>query len=111
MRSYLGKRIQVIIDRPLGSNHPEHGYLYPINYGYIPNTIAGDGEPIDAYIIGVDEPIQRFEGRVLAWVHRFNDVEDKLVVAPIDGLNYTKKEIEALIHFQEQFFQIEVNLL
>ncbi|MBQ9299025.1 MAG: hypothetical protein IJ214_00790 [Clostridia bacterium] len=37
--------VHVVIDRPLGSRHPEHPDLvYPVNYGYIPGLPAGDGE-------------------------------------------------------------------
>ena len=43
MKTYLGKEVKVIIDRPLGSCHPKFDMIYPINYGYIPNTVAGDG--------------------------------------------------------------------
>ena len=41
---YIGKIIGVKIDRELGSKHPKHGFIYPVNYGFVPNTISGDGE-------------------------------------------------------------------
>jgi inorganic pyrophosphatase len=44
--------VKVIVDRPLVSRHPEHGFIYPVNYGYIPGTLTGDGEEIDTYILG-----------------------------------------------------------
>ena len=47
--NYLGQTVSVVMDRPLGSKHPKHGFIYPVNYGYIPNTISGDGEELDAY--------------------------------------------------------------
>ena len=40
---YIGKTINVKIDRPFGSKHPKHGFIYPVNYGYIPNTISEIG--------------------------------------------------------------------
>jgi len=44
VHNYLNRKIKVIVDRPLGSMHPEHEIFYPLNYGYIPNTISGDGK-------------------------------------------------------------------
>jgi len=53
MRHYLGKLISVHIDRPIGSIHPKRWYIYPVNYGYIPDTLNADGEEIDAYVLGI----------------------------------------------------------
>ncbi len=80
---------------------------YPINYGYIKGIIAPDGEEQEAYILGVDEPVKEFTGRIIAIIHRSNDVEEKWVVAP-DGVTFTKDEIMNAVHFQEQYFQSEV---
>lgn len=104
----LGKTVKVIIDRPLGSYHPAHKDIYyPINYGYIEGIIANDLEEQDAYILGINKPLKEFEGKVIAIIHRLNDVEDKLVVAPINE-TYTKEEINKLVNFQEQYFEIEI---
>lgn len=107
MREYINKKVKVIVDRPLASKHPEHEIYYPINYGYIPDTIAGDGEEIDVYIIGEFKPLKEYEGMVVAIIKRYDDVEDKLVVAKcID--KYSKSQIEALVEFQERFFNSEI---
>ncbi|MBL4931785.1 inorganic diphosphatase [Clostridium paridis] len=104
MESYLGKSVKVKIDRPLGSKHPEHNFIYSLNYGFIPNTISGDGEEIDVYIIGEFEPLETYEGYVVAIIKRANDIEDKLVVCK--ELNkYNKEQIKALVEFQERFFE------
>ena len=90
--------------------HPEHRDLYyPINYGYIKGTLAGDGEEMDAYVLGVGQPVKEFAGRVIAIVHRKNDVEDKLVVAP-DGVFFSKEDILKLTFFQEQYFDTEIEI-
>ena len=108
MKQLLGTAVRVIIDRPLGSYHPKHPDIYyPINYGYIPNTMAGDGEPVDAYVLGIDEPVNEFNGLVIAVIRRFDDVEDKLVVAPSGSL-YTEEEIARAVRFQEQYFHSEI---
>lgn len=107
MNNYLGKKINVVIDRPLGSKHPELGFIYSINYGYIPNTVSGDGEEIDAYVIGEFELLQTFNGYVVAIIHRLNDNEDKLVVCK-ERDKYSVEQIKALTEFQEKFFQSEI---
>lgn len=103
-KDYLRKDVVVKIDRQLGTNHPKHGFMYMLNYGYIPNTISGDGEELDAYIVGAFEPIEEFEGHVIAIIHRTNDYDDKLIVAP-KGVDYSDDAIRALTEFQERFFK------
>ncbi len=109
LKKYLGKKVKVKIDRAMGKPHPEFGWKYPVNYGFIPETKAGDGEEIDAYILGVKKPLEEFEGRVVAVVHRLNDNEEKLVVAPKD-FKLTKKEIKNKIHFQEKWFKSKIKM-
>ena len=104
----LGKIVKVIIDRPLGSYHPNHNNIYyPINYGYIPEVIANDGEEQDAYILGVNLPLKEFTGKVIAIIHRFDDVEEKWVVAP-EKMTFSKEEIEEKVAFQEKYFKNEI---
>ena len=103
--------VTVIIDRPMGTYHPNHSDLYyPINYGYIPGTLAPDGEEQDAYLLGVEEPVDTFTGRIIALIHREDDVEDKWVVAP-EGMTFTQEQIRSAVHFQEQFFRSSIRLL
>ena len=104
---YIGKTITAKIDRPFGIKHPKHGFIYPVNYGYIPNTISGDGEELDCYILGVFEPIKEFKGKCIALIHRTNDNDDKLILVP-EGKNYTNEQIKALTEFQEQYFESEI---
>lgn len=104
----LGQIVKIIVDRPLGSRHPEYPALYyPINYGFIPGTLASDGEEQDAYLLGVDYPVTEYIGKVIAVIRRADDVEEKWVVAP-EGLSFSKDEIEKQTYFQEQFFHTEI---
>lgn len=108
LKQLLGESVTVIIDRPLGTTHPNHNdIIYPVNYGYIENIFAGDGEEQDAYILGVDEKLNIFKGTVIAIIHRNDDVEDKLVVAP-NNMKFTSKEIMEKVNFQEQYFNTEI---
>ena len=103
-KDFIGKKINVTVDRPLGSKHPNWDYLYLTNYGYIPNTISGDGEELDAYILGVFEPLESFEGICIAVLHRLNEDDDKLIIVP-EGKNYTDEQIDCLTEFQEKYFE------
>lgn len=106
----LGKVVKVVVDRPLGTYHPKYKDLfYSVNYGYVEGIIAADGEEQDAYILGVNEPIKEFTGKVIAVIHRFDDVEEKLVVVPTD-VYLTKEEIMRQVYFQERFFKIEIRM-
>lgn len=104
----IGKIVSGKIDRPLGTVHPRVKTLvYPVNYGYVEGVIAGDGAEQDVYYLGEDKPVSEFKGRIVAVIHRFNDVEDKWVVAK-DGCVFSKEEIEKAVEFQERFFDSEV---
>lgn len=110
MDEALGKIVTVTVDRPLGSYHPKHKNLYyPINYGYIDGLTAPDNSYQDAYILGVQDPIKEFRGRVIAIIHREDDVEEKWVVAKDDD-KYTKEEIKQQTNFVEQFFKSSIRM-
>lgn len=101
---YLGKEVTVEIDRQLGTKHPKHGFVYMLNYGFIPNTVSGDGEELDAYLLGEFDPVEKSSGKVIAIIHRTNDDDDKLIVSK-DGKEYSDDTIRALTEFQERFFE------
>lgn len=109
--SYLGKTVGIVIDRPIGSVHPKHEDLvYPINYGFIPGVYCGDGKELDVYLMGLTVPVKECNAKIIAVVHRHNDVEDKLVASP-GNMRFTKNEIEAAVRFQEQYFESEIEVL
>ncbi len=101
--TFLGKRVFAKIDRPLGSKHPEWDIIYPLNYGYIPGIFSPDGEELDAYILGIFEPLEYFTGRCIAIIQRLDDLDDKLVLAP-ETVVLSDAEIASLAYFQERFF-------
>lgn len=102
--SYLDQKVNVIIDRPLGSKHPKYGFTYEVNYGYIPNTKSPDGEELDVYVLGADKPIDKITGICIAVIHRTNDNDDKLIITP-NGEDFSDKKIEEFIEFQEKWFK------
>ena len=101
IRQHLGKPVHVVVDRPVGYDH--HGILYPVNYGFLPGLLAGDEEDQDVYILGVDIPLEEFDGVVIGAALRADDVEDKLIAAPA-GMTFTRKQIAEAVFFQEQYF-------
>ena len=106
----IGSIVRVIVDRPLGTFHPKHKDIYySVNYGYIPDVLAPDGEEQDAYILGINKPVKEFIGRVIAIIHRFDDVEEKWVIAP-EGTSFAKDEIMRQVAFQEQYFRTEIRM-
>ena len=106
-KDFLGQITHVVIDRPLGSKHPKYDFIYPVNYGYVPNTISGDGEELDCYVLGVFEPIETFTGKCIAIIHRINDNDDKLIIVP-ECTDYSDDQIRALTEFQERFFESKI---
>jgi len=103
-KQFLGQVVRIEIDRPLGSRHPRWGFVYPVNYGFVPGTPAPDGDDLDAYLLGVFEPVDAYTGRCIAVIHRLDDDDDKLVVVPPEK-GYTDDQIVALTEFQERFFR------
>lgn len=112
VKSYLGKIVKIKIDRPMGYIHKKETYslTYPINYGFIPDVLGGDGEELDVYLLSVNEPVTEYECEIIAIVHRHNDIEDKLVGVPI-GTKLSKQKIENEINFQEQYYDTEIEVL
>ncbi len=112
VKSYLGKTVTIKIDRPVGYIHKKENYSlnYPINYGFIPDVFGGDGEELDVYLLGVDEPVEEYEVRIIGIAHRENDVEDKLIAAPA-GVLFTEEEARQAIDFQERYYDTHIEMI
>lgn len=106
--AFLGKIVKIKIDRPLGSKHPKHNLIYEVNYGFVPDTKAPDGEEIDAYLLGVDELVDEFIGKCIAVIRRLNEDDDKLVLVPENSKEMTDEEIIEAVNFQEKWFNSKV---
>ncbi|GAB3626391.1 inorganic pyrophosphatase [Pandoraea terrae] len=107
----------LVVDRFIGT-----GMRYPANYGFIPRTLAGDGDPVDALVV---TPFPLLAGSVVrcraVGMLKMTDesgVDAKLVVVPIDKIcpmtahiqslddvpGYLKDQIK---HFFEQYKALE----
>ncbi len=106
-KQFLNKQVEIIMDRPLGSKHPKHGFTYEANYGYVEGVKAPDGEELDAYYLEIQEPVEKAEGVCIAIAHRKDNDDDKLIVVP-EGTKMSNEQIMAAIHFQEQWFNTEI---
>lgn len=105
---YLDKVVEVKIDRPIGSSHPDYpNHIYLVNYGYVPNTISGDGEELDCYVLGEYKPLKEYRGKCIAIIHRLDDNDDKLIIAP-ENKTFTNNEIKLLTDFQEKFYTSKI---
>jgi inorganic pyrophosphatase len=104
---YIGQTVTVTMDRPMGSVHPEWGFTYSVNYGFVDGTLAPDGGAVDAYVLGVFEPLSTFTGDCIAVIRRKNDDDDKLVVVPC-GQVFPDNEIRKITYFQEQYFKSKI---
>lgn len=101
---YIGQIVKVKIDRPKGSKHPKYGFEYLVNYGYVPYTKSQDGEELDAYVLGFDEPLDEFVGRCIGVIRRIDDNDDKLIVVH-EAIDLADEQIEEEIEFQEKWFK------
>jgi inorganic pyrophosphatase len=107
-KQFLGKEVEIIFDRPIGSRHPKHGFAYEVNYGYLKGVKAPDGENLDAYFLGTDQILQKAKGIVKAIIHRLDDDDDKLVVIPGE-IEMSDHEIEKAVDFQEKWFKQQID--
>ena len=109
IREYLGKTVDIVIDRPIGFHHVTKGIHlhYTVNYGYLPGVLGGDGEEQDVYVLGVKEPLETFRGKIIAVIRRRDDNEDKFVAAP-EGMEFHQGQIMEQIHFVEKYFDSRI---
>lgn len=99
--------VDVQIEIPLGSNikyeydHNTHELrvdrvlhspvIYFFNYGYIPNTLSGDGDPLDAIVLCKESlmPTCLVRCKMLGVLHTTDESgeDDKVILVPIDKVD------------------------
>ncbi|MBC1469776.1 inorganic pyrophosphatase [Listeria welshimeri] len=104
-------KLKVTVDRPIGYTD-KFGNVYPLNYGFVEGVIGGDGEEQDVYILSrkISEPLETFEGELIAIITRKDDVEEKWIVAPPTE-HFSVEEMKEKVHFIEQYFDSEIELI
>lgn len=77
-------------------------FKYPFNYGFIPDTLSEDKDPIDAVVLMDDElvPGCRIRCKILGYLDTMDDAgnDPKLIVCPIDKIDPTWKNVDGLFN-------------
>lgn len=107
----------VFVDRFMGTS-----MRYPLNYGYVPHTVAGDGDPVDVLVV---TPFPLLPGVVIrcrpVGVLKMEDesgVDAKVVAVPVSKLTplYDKVQttddlpellMKQTVHFFEHYKDLE----
>ncbi|MCR5516757.1 MAG: NUDIX hydrolase [Lachnospira sp.] len=100
--------VTVKIDHPLGSTDEDNpSIVYPINCGYVERDceIGQNGEfsRQEAYVLGVDVPLDEFTGVLTAVARRKDDANSVWLVVP-ENIHYTRQQLEEMIYFSEQYY-------
>jgi inorganic pyrophosphatase len=73
---------------------------YPFNYGFIPNTISEDGDPLDVVVLMEDDLIPgcMIKCKILGYLDTKDDSgnDPKLIVCPIDKIDPRWKNVNDL---------------
>jgi inorganic pyrophosphatase len=99
---------RVIIDRPRGSTHPRYADLtYPLDYGYLENTVSSDGGGIDVWIGSLsklmDAPqVKTLTGILCTFDTLKRDAEIKLLVG------CSKEDIQVIRDFHSDMHTLYI---
>src|SRR5512138_2707753 len=70
----------LVLDRPKGTAHPRYpDLIYPLDYGYLENTTAGDGDGIDVWLGSLNN--KTLTGILCTFDRLKRDAEIKLMIA------------------------------
>src|ERR1041385_5255832 len=91
-----GSHSKYEVDKPTGLLRLDRvlysAVFYPANYGFIPRTHAGDGDPLDILVLMQEpvEPLTIVRARPLGGLQMVDDkgVDDKIVAVCIDDPAY-----------------------
>ena len=75
---------------------------YPFNYGFIPNTLSEDNDPLDVVVLMDDElvPGCMIKCKILGYLDTKDDEgnDPKIIVCPIDKVDPMWKNVEQLLN-------------
>lgn len=108
-KQYLGKVVHVTVDQPYGSLHAHIPDLcLPCNVGYVDECI-GDGDFQDAYVYGIQEPIEKMKGIVIGIIYHRDESATRWIVA--EGNQYDKQDVFQTIAPLETDYDIRIEWL
>jgi inorganic pyrophosphatase len=85
----------IVFDRPKGSAHPRYpNMIYPLDYGYLRNTISGDGACIDVWVGTLNK--KTLTGILCTFDKLKGDAEIKLLIA------CSLKDVETIRNFNSE---------
>ena len=88
---------QIVIDRPKGRPHPRYpDVIYPLDYGYLEGTTAGDGDGIDVWVGSQAE--KTLTGILCTFDTVKRDAEIKLLAG------CSRQDVETVLHFFDEGF-------
>jgi len=84
-------------------------FSFPFNYGFIPNTLSGDGDPLDA-IIYMEEPIisgSYIKCKIIGCLETEDEkgIDDKIILVPIKKVSPTETKINDVFELPELFIK------
>lgn len=105
----LNKNIKVRVTRAVGFFDEKKHFAFDLNFGR--GLIAADRGTIEAdtYIMGIHHPVRRFEGRVIATLHRKDG--GFAVIAASKSSRYVNYDISDAIAFAEPHGSYELDCL
>lgn len=92
----------IIIDRPKDTQHPRYpGLIYPLDYGYLENTSAGDGDGIDVWMGSRHD--KTLTGILCTFDTLKRDAEIKLL------LGCTKEDVQTIKTFHQDMYTLYIS--
>ncbi len=99
LNKFLGQNVDVTVDKSTECN--VDGNICTQNYGYMKELKKIDNKYQDVYIIGENEPLKKFKGKIIAIIKDENNNNNKLVACD-PNKTFSKEEILKLVNFKEK---------
>jgi len=92
----LGRYVRVKVTRPLGFLDKKSGVEYGLNYGEVDFVTTKKREKFQAYIMGINHPVNTFDGRVIAI---FSKQGKRILIVAPKSKRFIVTEIEDALSF------------
>ena len=94
----LGKLVRVSITDAIGSPLPDNNGVYKLNHGKPIGKFRSNVSVSGVFILGIDNPVKHFDGRVIAVLKFHDNGEIKLIASP-KSKRFINWEIDSQISF------------